>query len=492
MAETWEDRGIGETANAAAQFPGQELLESLSKRQGHWSGKGQCASFKSKPKANDPKVNDLLKRLEDKGVGAFGKVSKSKLCVDGRDTVVATKEIGHCPKDIIAKEIDILKHLQHRHLVTFIGSYTISTSTTIIIYPCASCDLKELLETLNKAQHDGLRDEATNQLRKLGWAAGDWEPAAIHSQLRRICGCIASGLLYLEQKKIRHKDIKPSNILIDSRAAYITDFNVSGNYHGKDSTRTCGPFTGTQWYSAPESLLGEERGSPADVYSLGLVFLEIFAYITGHSLGRMRADYTIDSGRAPEGLPSEEQVQRNANLKIMLVTLSFHESGKENHAMRDLILGMISKNERDRPHAFEVITELWAISPDGQFFCRSCHEHKDCFGYKGLLKRHKLLQDKYKRLRGEIRQQELGAASHSSNVPQLQVQTASSLTRQSPKSPSSGRRTPSSNDIASQPPPPPARQSELAGPSKETHGCDFDEDMHQLDTVPVLDTDIHD
>jgi serine/threonine protein kinase len=42
-----------------------------------------------------------------------------------------------------------------------------------------------------------------------------------------IMGCVANALSYIHSQNIKHKDIKPDNILIDSARVYITDFDLS-------------------------------------------------------------------------------------------------------------------------------------------------------------------------------------------------------------------------------------------------------------------------
>ncbi|KAH6867270.1 kinase-like domain-containing protein, partial [Thelonectria olida] len=446
MAETLEELSIGEMPDVSAQFPGRVILERLGKREGHWSGKGQDVSFTA-----DEVI--LVERLEAMGTGSFGDVSKSELSFDKQTIIVATKEIRNSGlrPDEVKNEIDILKSLQHRHLVTFIGSYRIAITTTIIMYPCASCDLEKLLVLLDKAaQHANYQNEATQQLSELGWVGSSKKSkrlvlADVHSQLRRICGCITSGVLYLHQKKIRHKDIKPSNILIDRQAVYITDFSVSGNYTGRDSSQTSGPYAGTWPYSAPECFY-KTRGRPSDMYSLGRVFMDIFTYITGKSKNEMERDFpTEPPHRATEPEKREELVHRNAQVQMMRAMRIFHDSGKENHGIRDLIYRMISQNEEHRPYAFEVVSELWAISPNGQYFCDSCRKHKDCFGYKGLFQQYRRLQKKYLKA-----QEELSTASHN-KVTQLKVQTAAIASSTLPsRSPISKRLTPTPDGPTSQ------------------------------------------
>ncbi len=76
-----------------------------------------------------------------------------------------------------------------------------------------------------------------------------------------------------------HRDVKPSNVLVPSRAsgpaerAKLTDFGVAHVVGGDALTRT-GDVIGTLAYMAPEQADGEEVGPEADLYSLALVLYE--------------------------------------------------------------------------------------------------------------------------------------------------------------------------------------------------------------------------
>ncbi|MFF4169360.1 protein kinase [Streptomyces sp. NPDC001744] len=89
----------------------------------------------------------------------------------------------------------------------------------------------------------------------------------------RTGAALASALAHVHAAGVVHRDVKPSNILLDETGApHLADFGISRSL---DTTRAdTGPLVGTAAYLAPEQVLGRGAGPAADVYSLGLVLLE--------------------------------------------------------------------------------------------------------------------------------------------------------------------------------------------------------------------------
>jgi predicted Ser/Thr protein kinase len=101
------------------------------------------------------------------------------------------------------------------------------------------------------------------------------EGALSPERATRICAEIADALEAAHDRGLIHRDVKPGNILLDSRdRAYLTDFGlIRRTQLHTDITKT-GQFMGTVDYCAPEQIKGGEIDGRADVYSLGCMLFE--------------------------------------------------------------------------------------------------------------------------------------------------------------------------------------------------------------------------
>ena len=85
---------------------------------------------------------------------------------------------------------------------------------------------------------------------------------------------VAEALAYVHAQGLVHRDVKPGNVLIgDDGRVRLTDFGIARLVDAARVTST-GMMVGTASYLAPEQVLGEKVGPPADVYALGLMLLE--------------------------------------------------------------------------------------------------------------------------------------------------------------------------------------------------------------------------
>nr|XP_036865845.1 dual specificity mitogen-activated protein kinase kinase 5 [Manis javanica] len=85
-------------------------------------------------------------------------------------------------------------------------------------------------------------------------------------------GKVVKGLTYLWSLKILHRDVKPSNMLVNTRGQVkLCDFGVSTQLVNSIAKT----YVGTNAYMAPERISGEQYGIHSDVWSLGISFMEL-------------------------------------------------------------------------------------------------------------------------------------------------------------------------------------------------------------------------
>jgi Protein kinase domain len=118
---------------------------------------------------------------------------------------------------------------------------------------------------------------------------GRLPPAKALEIARQLC----AGLAAAHDKGVLHRDLKPANIMIDGQGrARITDFGLAVT--GEEAA-TDGRIAGTPAYMAPEQLAGRGATAKSDIYSLGLVFYEVFTgkrAFEGATLAELRRQHS--------------------------------------------------------------------------------------------------------------------------------------------------------------------------------------------------------
>jgi len=101
-------------------------------------------------------------------------------------------------------------------------------------------------------------------------------PLAVDATIE-LAAQVASAIDALHAQGIVHRDVKPSNVMLDALGnAAVTDFGLAKGPAYTVLT-TPGQVMGTLDYIAPELIRGEESGPPADVYALGCMVYECLA-----------------------------------------------------------------------------------------------------------------------------------------------------------------------------------------------------------------------
>eukprot|EP01018_Ginkgo_biloba_P000285 Gb_33875 [translate_table: standard] len=188
------------------------------------------------------------------GSGGFGRVYKGVLPSNGLEVAVKCiiQDSTEGMKEFIA-EITSVGRLQHRNLVQLRGW----------------CRRKRQLFIVYDYMPNGSLDKMIfgNPKTVLQWA-----------QRYMILKGVASGLLYLHEQwkqKVVHRDIKSSNVLLDSDlTAALGDFGLARLYDHSENPETT-RVVGTLGYIAPELVQTGKATPSTDVFSFGVVLLEV-------------------------------------------------------------------------------------------------------------------------------------------------------------------------------------------------------------------------
>ncbi|KAJ7964334.1 GPCR kinase [Quillaja saponaria] len=204
------------------------------------------------------------------GQGGYGKVYKGILA-DGTLVAIKRAQEGSLQgeKEFLT-EIQLLSRLHHRNLVSLIG-YCDEEDEQMLVYEFMS--------------NGTLRNHLSANSKK---------PLSFATRLKIALGS-AKGILYLHNEAdppIFHRDIKASNILLDSKfTVKVADFGLSRlapvpDIEGIVPAHVSTVVKGTPGYLDPEYFLTHKLTDKSDVYSLGVVFLELLTGMQPISHGK--------------------------------------------------------------------------------------------------------------------------------------------------------------------------------------------------------------
>ncbi|KAL0381374.1 UNVERIFIED_CONTAM: Proline-rich receptor-like protein kinase PERK5 [Sesamum angustifolium] len=209
------------------------------------------------------------------GQGGFGLVHKGVLA-DRKEVAVKSLKSGSGQGEReFQAEVEIISRVHHRHLVSLVG-YCIANGRRMLVYDFVPNKTLEF------------------HLHRKGQPVMDWS-----TRLRIAVGS-AKGLAYLHEDchpRIIHRDIKAANILLDYNfEAMVADFGLakltSDNYTHV-STRVMGTFG----YLAPEYASSGKLTEKSDVFSFGVMLLELITGRRPIDSSNMMEDSLVDWAR---------------------------------------------------------------------------------------------------------------------------------------------------------------------------------------------------
>ncbi|KAL2248563.1 UNVERIFIED_CONTAM: G-type lectin S-receptor-like serine/threonine-protein kinase [Sesamum indicum] len=188
------------------------------------------------------------------GKGGFGHVYKGELAHGKKIAVKRLSKASGQGMDEFMNEVVLISKLQHRNLVRLLGC-CVENNEKMLIYEYMP----------NKSLDFFLFDQSQDIL--------DWG-----KRFNIIVG-ICRGLLYLHRDsrlKIIHRDLKPSNILLDNDwNPKISDFGMARIFGGNRDHISTVRVVGTYGYMAPEYAIEGSFSEKSDVFSFGVLLLEI-------------------------------------------------------------------------------------------------------------------------------------------------------------------------------------------------------------------------
>ncbi|KAG5152970.1 hypothetical protein JHK84_029442 [Glycine max] len=272
-----------------------------------------------------PTVEAATNRFSDEnkiGQGGFGVVYKGVL-PNGQEIAVKRLSVTSLQGAVeFRNEAALVAKLQHRNLVRLLG-FCLEGQEKILIYEYIP----------NKSLDYFLFDPAKQK--ELDW-----------SRRYKIIVGIARGIQYLHedsQLRIIHRDLKASNVLLDENMnPKISDFGMAKIFQADQTQVNTGRIVGTYGYMSPEYAMRGQFSVKSDVFSFGVLVLEIVS-------GKKNTDF-YQSNHADDLL---SHAWKNWTLQTPLELLdpTLRGSYSRNEVNRCIHIGLlcVQENPSDRP-----------------------------------------------------------------------------------------------------------------------------------------------
>ncbi|KAI9833910.1 MAG: hypothetical protein M1819_003419 [Sarea resinae] len=236
-------------------------------------------------------------------------------------------------KATVLGHVQRFKRLNHDNIVKIICTYAQGNTIGVIYTPLTECNLEEYLQLpIPSTKRDLLRS----------WLVD-----------------LVSAMEHIHAADIRHQDIRPGKILVDGDHICFAGFGLL-----KDSTNGDQPTTATRIpgqksyiYAAPEALTRNRLHRPADIFSLGCVFVEMMTVARGRTVESFRSFRTTNNDSS-----------FHSHLDRVSAWIQRLESGQQRHShdadlavdamALSFISPMLAVNPSARPKARQLATSI--------------------------------------------------------------------------------------------------------------------------------------
>lgn len=390
----------------------QKLRDVLKEEHHHEATLFYTEQFRAKPgewvegshrKFCDGEPMPLVYLVDEPLWGSYGSVMKVEDSLTG-DIYVRKQQIissdsmrMRSARNHLEQETRRLKGLRHRHVVQLVKSYERGDVYGLVLKPAANSDLGKLLERYKKDKFYSRK----------GCTDSVWLRPVFYTAF----GCLAQGLAYIHGCKLRHKDIKPNNILYEQplgngnqTSASVknhdrflwADFGLAYDFSDKEDSKTRSTKLYSQRYAPPEVIKSsnarerskaiakldditedgeiliraemnpkasdeeiEAHGRAADIFALGCVYFELLSRLVKHDL--------------PLQANHENKVMFSNNIENLCGWAAEQKSldhSADLQPLLDIAFAMIDSDPEKRPEINDIVQSVMGASKE--FSCPSC------------------------------------------------------------------------------------------------------------------------